>query len=92
MVTVKIHLNGVISTKGECYCTINLKDFYLNTPMVCPELMRMKLAELPKDFARIYKLHSLVNANGFVTIKIQKRNVWPPSSRHPCARAPPKTP
>jgi hypothetical protein len=48
MVTVKIHLNSVISTKGECYCTINLKDFYLNTPTVCPELMCMKLAELPK--------------------------------------------
>jgi hypothetical protein len=32
----------------------------------------MKLAELPEDFARIYKLHDLVNANGFVSIKIQK--------------------
>jgi hypothetical protein len=33
MVTVKIHLNSVISTKSACYCTIDLKDFYLNTPM-----------------------------------------------------------
>jgi hypothetical protein len=32
----------------------------------------MKLAELHKDFAQIYKLHDLVNANGFVSIKIQK--------------------
>ena len=33
MVTVKIHLNSVISTKNARYCTIDLKDFYLNTPM-----------------------------------------------------------
>jgi hypothetical protein len=70
MVTVKIHLNSIVSTKGARYSTIDLKDFYLNTPMVCPEFMRMKLAELPKDFAGIYKLHDLVDANGFVSIKI----------------------
>jgi hypothetical protein len=33
MVTVKLHLNSVISTKNARYCTINLKDFYLNTSM-----------------------------------------------------------
>jgi hypothetical protein len=72
MVTVKIHLNSIVSTKGARYCTIDLKDFYLNTPMVCPEFMRMKLTEFPEDFAQIYKLHVLVNANGFVSIEIQK--------------------
>jgi hypothetical protein len=34
--------------------------------------MLMKLAELPKEFTQIYKLHDLANANGFVSIKIQK--------------------
>jgi hypothetical protein len=72
MVTVKIHLNSIVSTKGAHYCTINLKDFYLNTPMVRIEFMHMKLAELPKDFAQIYKLHDLVYTNGFISIKIQK--------------------
>ncbi len=33
MITVKLHLNSIILTKNACYCTINLKDFYLNTPM-----------------------------------------------------------
>jgi hypothetical protein len=72
MVMVKIHLNSVISTKGARYCTIDLKDFYINTPMARPEFMPMKLAELPEEFTRIYKLHDLANANGFVSIKIQK--------------------
>jgi hypothetical protein len=72
MVTVKIHLNSVVCTKGARYCTIDLKDFYLNTLMVRPEFMRMKLAELPEDFTRIYKLHDLIDTIGFVSIKIQK--------------------
>ncbi len=72
MVTVKIHLNSIISTKGARYCTINLKDFYLNTPMARLEFMRMKLAEIPKEFAQTYKLHDLANVNGFISIKIQK--------------------
>jgi hypothetical protein len=69
---VKIHPNSVVSTKGAGYCTIDLKNFYLNTPMARPEFMRMKLAELPKDFARIYKLHDLANTNCLISIKIQK--------------------
>jgi len=36
MVTVKLHLNSVISTKGARYCTIDLKDFCLtnDTPRI----------------------------------------------------------
>ncbi len=34
--------------------------------------MRMKLADLPKEFTRIYKLHDLVDTNSFISIKIQK--------------------
>jgi hypothetical protein len=47
MVTVKLHLNSVISTKGARYCTIDLKDFYLITPMTYSEYMRMKIKDLP---------------------------------------------
>ena len=32
--TVKIHLNHTISTKGEQYDVIDIKDFYLGTPMM----------------------------------------------------------
>jgi hypothetical protein len=72
MVMVKLHLTSIVSTKDARYCTIDLKDFYLNTLMARPEFMHMKLAELPKEFAQIYKLHDLADANGFVSIKIQK--------------------
>ncbi len=72
MVTVKIHLNSTISTKGARYCTIDLKDFYLNTPMERPEFMRMKLADLPQDFTKMYNLHDLVDNQGHMSIRIQK--------------------
>jgi hypothetical protein len=32
----------------------------------------MKLADLSKEFARIYKLHDLANNNKYISIKIQK--------------------
>jgi hypothetical protein len=63
MVTVKLHLNSVVSTKGEHYCTIDLKNFYLMTPMARPEYMRMKLKDLPAKSVQLYNLTNKVNFN-----------------------------
>ena len=68
MMTVKIHLNSVISTKGSRYCTIDLKDFYLNTPMERPEFMRLKITDLPPEFIALYNLNSMADQNGTVYI------------------------
>ena len=46
IMTVKMHLNSVISTKSAKYCTFNIKDVYLNTLMAQPKFMRIKLSEL----------------------------------------------
>ena len=72
MMTVKMHLKSVISTKGAQYCTIDLKDFYLNTPMERPDHMRMKMKDLPQEFLDMYDLTKLVGDDGNVYIKIQK--------------------
>jgi len=61
MMTVKMHLNSVISLKGARYCTIDIKDFYLNTPMERPELMRMKITDLPPEFVALYKLNDIAD-------------------------------
>ena len=65
--TVKMH-NSVISTKGLRYCTINLKDFYLNTPMERPEFMQLKITDLPPEFVALYNLNSMADQNGTVYI------------------------
>ena len=72
MMTVKMHLNSVISTKGARYCTFDIKDFYLMTPMERPEFMRMKLSDLPPEFVTLYDLTSIAEKNGTVYIKVQK--------------------
>ncbi len=56
MVTVKLHLNSVVSTKGARYCTIDLKDFYLVTPMTRPKYMRRKIKDLSSNFVPMYNL------------------------------------
>jgi hypothetical protein len=72
MITVKLHFNSVISTKNACYCTINLKEFYLNTPMDQVEYMRMMISNLPTKFVKVYNLNDLSTNNGTIYVKIQK--------------------
>ena len=72
MMTVKMHLNSVISTNGSRYCTIDLKDFYLNTPIERPEFMRLKITNLPPEFVALYNLNSIADQNGTVYMRIQK--------------------
>ena len=43
LLTVKLLLNSIISTVGAKFMTIDIKDFYLNTPMARYEYMRLKL-------------------------------------------------
>jgi hypothetical protein len=72
IITVKLHLSSVISTKNACYSTIDLKDFYLNTPMDQPEYMHMKISDLPPYFVRAYNLIHLATGDGTISVKIQK--------------------
>jgi hypothetical protein len=72
MMTVKMHLNSVIATKGAQYCTIDIKDFYLNTPMERPEFMRMKINDLPPEFVALYNLNEIADQKGTVYMRIQK--------------------
>jgi hypothetical protein len=72
MITVKLHLNSVISTKNTRYCTIDLKDFYFNTPMDQPKYMLMKISDLPPNFAKAYNLINLATNDGTIYVKIKK--------------------
>eukprot|EP00804_Cyclotella_cryptica_P006226 CCRYP_020767-RA/>CCRYP_020767-RA protein AED:0.16 eAED:0.16 QI:0/0/0/1/1/1/2/0/846 len=58
--------------KGARFMTIDIKDFYLNTPMVRPEYMRLKLSDIPDHIIKLYKLDKLVTTDGYVYVLIQK--------------------
>ena len=49
LLTVKLLFNRIVSTPGEIFFGLGLKDFYLNTPMDWPEYLRMKLSHFPED-------------------------------------------
>ena len=49
LLTIKLLLNSVISTPNARFMTIDIKDFYLTTPLERPEYLRMKLSYFPDD-------------------------------------------
>jgi hypothetical protein len=70
MMTVKMHLNSMISMKGAQYCTFDLKDFYLNMSMEQPEYVQMKVSDLPQEFVDLYDLTKMSEDNGNMYIKV----------------------
>ena len=69
--TVKCHLNSVLSTPAARYMTVDLKDFYLNTPLDRYEYMRIPVTVIPPDIMEQYNLADLVEG-GFVMVEIRK--------------------
>jgi hypothetical protein len=72
MTLVKILLNSVISTKEANCVMLDLKDFYLNTPMKRYKYMHLKIADIPKEIIQEYKLHELVTKDQYIHCEICK--------------------
>ncbi len=51
---------------------LDVKDFYLNTPMTRYEYMRIKLTDIPEEIIVEYKLREIATSDGYVYIKIRK--------------------
>ena len=52
--------------------TIDIKDFYLNTPMPRFEYMRLKITYLPNNFVQQYNLASKFTRDRYVYIEIRR--------------------
>ena len=52
--------------------TIDISNFYLNTPMDRYEYMRMKLDMFPEDVIEEYNFRDRVEPNGYVYIEVRK--------------------
>ena len=72
LLTVKLLLNSVVSTLNAKFMTIDIKYFYLNTPMSRYKYMRLKLTDLPADFVEQNDLASKVTGDGYVYVKIRR--------------------
>jgi hypothetical protein len=74
MTLFKCHANSIISTPGARCIMIDIKDFYLNTPIKRPEYMRLKITDIPDEIIEQYNLRELVVDNGYV-LRNHKRHV-----------------
>ena len=68
---IKILLNSVLSCKGACFSCIDLKNFYLDTPMLEPEHVRVKISDIQAEFIEEYDLVRR-DCNGWIYYKIRQ--------------------
>ena len=54
LLTVKLLINSIVSTNGARFMTMDIKDFYLNTPMARFEYMRLRMADMPDKIGRAH--------------------------------------
>jgi hypothetical protein len=71
LLTVKLLLNSIISTEGARFCSIDIKNFYLCTPLKRYEYVRMNLSDFPEDVIEHYDLRSKA-VDGKVYVEIRK--------------------
>jgi hypothetical protein len=69
--TTKILWNSVISTLGARYLCLDIKNFYLGTPMDRFEYMKMPIDVFPHTTIEQYNLHKHAH-NGFIYLEIRK--------------------
>ena len=61
-----------MSTAGAEFTTLDIKNFYLNTPLARYEYLRLKLTNLPEDVIEEYGLKEKETKDGFVYVEIRK--------------------
>jgi hypothetical protein len=71
LTTAKNLINSIISTLGAKFLVIDIKNFYLNTPLGRFEYMVINLSSLPQETIEKYDLIEL-SQDGKVYIEIQK--------------------
>jgi hypothetical protein len=72
LTTAKCLLNSTISTPQGRFMVVDIKAFYLITPMKVFEYMHMHISIIPDKIITQYHLRELVNDAGWVYLEIQK--------------------
>jgi hypothetical protein len=67
----KILWNSVVSTARAKYMCVDIKNFYLGTPLDRYEYMRIPLTLFPEHIIEQYNLHAKAK-NGYIYVEIRK--------------------
>ena len=68
---IKLMLNCVIFRKGARFACIDIKKFYLDTPMEDPEYVHIKITDIPEEFILEYGLAGMEDINGWIYFEIR---------------------
>jgi hypothetical protein len=69
--TFKIIINSTLSTKDAAMMMMDIKNYYINTPLPRFEYMKMLLSRFPEEIIQKYNLNELA-IDGWVYIEIRK--------------------
>jgi hypothetical protein len=69
--TFKILIKRTLSTKDAAMMMMDIKNYYLGTPLPRFEYMKMLLSRFPEEIIKKYNLNALA-VNGWVYIEIRK--------------------
>ena len=71
MPLIKIIWNSVLSTPGANYFTMDISNFYLVTPVDCPNFMRLPIKVIPQEIIDQYNLNNMVG-DEWVYVSIER--------------------
>jgi hypothetical protein len=69
--TFKILINSILSTEDAAMMMMNIKNYYIGTPLPRFEYMKMLLSRFPEEIIQKYNLNALA-VDGWVYIEIRK--------------------
>ena len=72
LLTVKILLSIVLLIPKAKFITMDVKSFYLNTPLKRYKYIHLKIEDILEDIKQQYKLSEKVICNGWVYVEIRK--------------------
>ncbi len=72
MLVTKMLFNSVVSTAGARFMTMDISNFYLMTPLLRPEYLKIKLSDIPTEIIAEYNLKAICTNKGHVFIEVTK--------------------
>jgi hypothetical protein len=81
--TFKILFNSTLSIEEAAMMMMDIKNYYLGTPLPRFEYMKMLLSRFPDEIIQKYNLKAMA-VDGWVYIEIRKKHVWFETSGNPC--------
>ena len=70
LLTIKLLINSVISTTGPRFFTMDIKNFYICTPMTRYKYMQLRLSNMPDNVIAHYHLLDIATPDGYVYCEI----------------------